>query len=873
MPSPFKVFLRAVLCWLMLAGIGGGISGASGAHAATLVWDANTETNLAGYIVYYSGGANEGSTNVLLNTQWPLAGLPRGFTYQLYVTAYNTDGIESDPSDTVEYDAPHLPPRILAQPTNLLIASGTSIPLTVQAVGTGGLHYQWFKDGFRIAGATTPDYVIENASPSDTGTYALVVTNPGGANRASFDVQVRPGVSAPVIFSEPASLTAIEGRAAQLQVQSLNSDSGIRYQWWKDGAEIPGATNSTLRLPNAQASDAGRYYAILANAAGSLPSETGVISVVGPAKIETGPLGREVVQGSDLILTATASGTEPISYQWFWNGQELSGETNSTLSISGVTTENAGNYSVRVSNGFGTAASDPAPVNVLVPPQIVEQSDSINIALGKTLTLSVSATGTAPLQYQWYKDGQALPDKTNSSFTIGSTAYTDSASYYVIISNTAGEVASSDMAIAVGAPQIAPIPAAEIKEGESLWLNFAVEGDQPMTYQWFKNGELLPGQINPSVTITSATVADEGLYSLQVSNSRGSASEEVQLTVATPPRFLSDPQSISIGAGSEAVFSVAVHGTGLSYQWLKDGTPIPNATNSILSIADVRGANAGIYSVFVTNSLGSATSAGAELTIIPIPIITSQPVGRFILAGSPLTLSVTEESDLLVNFQWWKDGEILSNATSSFLVLTNAAEEDSGSYFVIVENSFGTATSDITDVIVVPPLQIVTQPKSQTVIEGFPLKLSVGVSGSGAIQYTWFKDGIVIPNATNALLSIPSATFGDAGKYNAVVSDPVSTATSNPAVIKVQEPLPDELAGRIVIETLPSGKVVIEASGIPGETYDVEASQSLDSGDWVIIATEVVDATGTFQIDAPSAPDGGFWVIRTVRRPASNSAG
>jgi hypothetical protein len=474
------------------------------------------------------------------------------------------------------------------------------------------------------------------------------------------------------------------------------------------------------------------------------------------------------------------------------------------------------------------------------------------------------------LIYHWYKNGLALPEKTNSSFTIGSSAYSDSASYYVTVSNSAGEVASSDMAITVGAPQIAPIPAANINEGESLWLNFAVEGDQPMTYQWFKNGELLAGQTNASVTINSATVADEGLYSLQVSNSRGSASEQVQLTVATPPRFLSDPQSISTGAGTEAIFSVAVHGSGLSYQWLKDGVPILNATNNILSVADVRSVNAGIYSVFVTNSLGSAPSAGAELTVIPVPVITSQPTGGFVLTGSPLTLLVAEESDSLVSFQWWKDGEVLSNATSSFLVLTNAAEEDSGSYFVVVENSFGTAASDIADVMVVPPLQILTQPKSQTVIENFPLKLSVGVSGSGIIRYAWFKDGIVIPNATNALVSIPSAGFEDAGKYQVVLSDAVSSQTSNPALIKVQQPLPDELAGRIVIETLPSGKVVIEASGIPGETYDVEASQSLDSGDWVIIATEVVDATGTFQIDAPSAPDGGFWVIRTVRRPASN---
>src|SRR5688500_10394238 len=122
--------------------------------APTLAWDQNTPTP-AGYNVYYSSlpDVSLQRTNVGAATSVNLGFLATGRTYTLYVTAYNSAGLESDPSQTLSFTPPPPPdaPSITLQPVSQSIVLGGAFTLTVPATGTGPLSYQWQKNGANIS--------------------------------------------------------------------------------------------------------------------------------------------------------------------------------------------------------------------------------------------------------------------------------------------------------------------------------------------------------------------------------------------------------------------------------------------------------------------------------------------------------------------------------------------------------------------------------------------------------------------------------------------------------------------------------------------------------------------------------------------------
>ena len=146
-----------------------------------------------------------------------------------------------------------------------------------------------------------------------------------------------------------------------------------------------------------------------------------------------------------------------------------------------------------------------------------------------------------------------------------------------------------------------------------------------MTYRWYHDGARISGARARTYTIRNVDPSDEGLYSVLVINAGGSVmSSNAVLTVLVPPRITTEPQSQTVTVGQSASFSVVATGTGpLDHQWSLDGSAIPGATESILTLADVQPADSGSYTVVVTNLVGSVTSAVAALTVnVPLSITT-----------------------------------------------------------------------------------------------------------------------------------------------------------------------------------------------------------------------------------------------------------
>ena len=172
------------------------------------------------------------------------------------------------------------------------------------------------------------------------------------------------GDGSPAFLQAPMSRLAFTGREVTLQV-AVGGDEPLSYQWSFNGTEIPSATNSTLTIPAAQLADAGAYRLAVSNALGSIVSRPMFLAIAdAPPSIKTLSTDQLVQPDGAAVLEVVPDGSGPFEIQWNHNGAEIPGATNSSLSISNVTWQDAGAYTVAIANALGSVTS--APVRVFL---------------------------------------------------------------------------------------------------------------------------------------------------------------------------------------------------------------------------------------------------------------------------------------------------------------------------------------------------------------------------------------------------------------------------------------------------------------------------------------------------------------------------
>ena len=278
-------------------------------------------------------------------------------------------------------------------------------------------------------------------------------------------------------------------------------------------------------------------------------------------------------------------------------------------------------------------------VTVQASPTIVAQPQQFLLNPGQTGTLTVTATGSPPLSYQWHRDGALLPGANGASYVTGTAG-----TYSVVVSNAFGSATSSAAAVIIMAT---PIPATidthpvslTVTVGQDAVFSVNAYGSAPLTFEWQKNSVAIPGGNGPTLTLAGAAVAAAGIYSVVVRNATTSVvSQPATLTVNAPPTIAVQPAGVIVNLGERAQFSVgAASSTGaLGYQWLRNGTPLAGATSAILAFNSVALADLGTYTVRVSNPTGSLTSTPALLTA---------PSAMTLIARSPATGASTVNPD------------------------------------------------------------------------------------------------------------------------------------------------------------------------------------------------------------------------------------
>lgn len=265
---------------------------------------------------------------------------------------------------------------IVEQPQSVVTREGELVTLQVKAQGEGGLDYQWQKGGSILPGQTDSQIVFNPVALEDAGAYSVVVSDSLGTVQSDFvDLTVNSALSEVVIVSQPSGISAFEGSSVTFNVEATG-DGYLTYQWRKDGAEIDQAYAASYSINSVTQEDVGQYDVVVSNSVSSLTSSLAaleLVSVIHPVEITQAPVGKSVSEGESMSMSVTATGGGTIEYAWYKDDVLLPGQNLSELSITNVTLEDQGAYSVRVSNEVSQLMSGEA--FLAVAPSILERAE------------------------------------------------------------------------------------------------------------------------------------------------------------------------------------------------------------------------------------------------------------------------------------------------------------------------------------------------------------------------------------------------------------------------------------------------------------------------------------------------------------------
>lgn len=405
------------------------------------------------------------------------------------------------------------------------------------------------------------------------------------------------------------------------------------------------------------------------------------------------------------------------------------------------------------------------------------------------------------------------------------------------------------------------------KSGDS-WI---IESENPVNlkiYVWF-DGQYNKGK-NDLYDSNGSLIAsnklehtfNSGKYKL-ILDDRFSTPQVINIEVKTAPILTKQPEGQTLTEEQTLNLSVNATGGDLLYQWYKNGVAIAGATGDNLSITNVTIDHAGKYKCEVKNPRGTVISNEVTVNITyKEPVIKTSPASQTIEENENLSLSVVADGKGL-SYQWQRNGNNIVDARESKYYKANVKVGDAGEYVCLVSNTGGTVKSDAVKITVnykIP--SIITQPKSQEIIEGNALSLSVEASGSN-LSYQWKKDNNVINGAVSETYNKLSISKEDAGVYTCVISNPAGTVTTGNAVVTIKNAAP-------VIQTQPQSQNLtigstlnlsvnavgsdlsyqwkkddVPIQGATNSSYTKENISSVDEGSYICVVTNTGGLTAS----------------------------
>ena len=640
--------------------------------------------------------------------------------------------------------------------------------------GVGPFTYVWRHDGGVIADATNNSITLAALVPAAAGIYTVEVSGQCGSvtNSAALTVVERTAAT-------PLTGATVCAGGSVLFATTPSGVGPFTFVWRLNDVALPGATGNFLSLSNLSAASAGTYAVEVSGLCGSVTNSAPL--VVAPPTTASPLTNVTVCVGAPAAFSTVAAGPGPFSYAWRRDGVLLSGETNDVLNIGSVGLTNAGRYSVEVTGGCNNVTNHASLiVNTLTSASALTD---LMLCPNAAASFDTVASGTGPFSYAWRRDGVLLPSETNALLNIASVSAAQAGVYRVEVSGACNRVTNS-ATLTLHLPTTAtPLTDATACVGDAVSFTTTGQGTGSFNYAWRRDGVLLSGATNPVLNISSITVSNAGLYTVEVTGLCNSVTNSATLTVREPTTA-TPFENLSLCSGTPAWFSTVASGSGpFTYVWSRNNVLLSGETNATLNIASVSVAHAGIYRVEVSGACNRVTN-GATLTVHQ-PTTATALVSATVCVGDAVSFATAGQGTGPFAHVWRRDGVLLAGATNAVLNISSVGLTNTGIYTVEVFGLCNSVTNSAT--LTVRELTTATPFENLSLCSGTPAWFSTVASGSGPFTYAWSRDNALLAGETNATLNIESVSAAHAGVYRVEVSGSCNRVT-NSATLAVQQP-------------------------------------------------------------------------------------
>ncbi|XP_012862831.2 hemicentin-2 [Echinops telfairi] len=534
----------------------------------------------------------------------------------------------------------HMPPTIADDQTDFTVTRMAPVVLTCHSTGIPAPTVSWSKggaqlglrgSGYRVSPAGALE--IGQALPIHAGRYTCTARNSAGVAHKQVVLTVQ---ASPVVKPLPSVVQVVEEDEVVLPCEA----SGIpqpSITWRKEGLSLPAGARTQvlpsgeLRIVHASREDAGNYFCVAQNSAGSAMGKTRLVVQVPPV-IETGLPDLSTTEGSHALLPCTAKGNPAPAITWEKDGQPVSGaegkfsiQPSGELLVKDSESRDAGTYTCTAQNAAGRARRR-VHLTIMALPVFTTLPGDRSLRLGERLWLRCAARGSPTPRIGWTVNDRPATEgvsEQDGGSTLQRVAVTreDSGTYVCWAENRVGRVQAISFVHVKEAPILQGKAFSYLVEpvGGSIRLDCVVHGDPVPNIRWNKDGLPLWGSLlrhqlqNGSLAIHRTEMDDAGRYQCLAENELGAVEKVVVLVLQSAPVFQVEPQDVTARPGEDVVLRCQATGEPVpTVEWLQAGQSL-RARRRLRTLPDgslwlesVEARDAGIYECVAHNLLGSA---------------------------------------------------------------------------------------------------------------------------------------------------------------------------------------------------------------------------------------------------------------------------